>query len=82
MQEWTEEKPYVTNGFKAYFVPTEPVSGAKEGFELVGDEVTGIETIDNGLTIDNGAVYNLQGQKVTKAQKGVFIQNGKKVVVK
>ena len=38
MQEWTEEKPYVTNGFKAYFVPTEPVSGAKEGFELVGDE--------------------------------------------
>ena len=43
----------------------------------------GIETIDNSqLTIDNGAVFNLQGQKVTKAQKGVYIQNGKKVVLK
>lgn len=43
----------------------------------------GIETIDNSqLTIDNGAIFNLQGQRVTKATKGVFIQNGKKVVVK
>ena len=43
----------------------------------------GIETIDNSqLTIDNGAVFNLQGQKVTKAQKGVYIQNGRKVIVR
>ena len=28
------------------------------------------------------AVYNLQGQRVTKATKGVFIQNGKKVIKK
>ncbi|MBR6456443.1 MAG: hypothetical protein IKS72_05870, partial [Prevotella sp.] len=43
----------------------------------------GIETIDNGSkNIDNGAVYNLQGQRVKKAQKGVYIQNGKKVVLK
>lgn len=47
---------------------------------LSGD---GIETIDNGQsTINNGAIYNLQGQKVKKAQKGVYIQNGKKVVLK
>ena len=30
----------------------------------------------------NGAIYNLQGQKVQNAQKGLFIINGKKVVVK
>ena len=39
--------------------------------------------IDNGqLTIDNeaGAVYDLQGRRVAKPAKGVFIQNGKKVV--
>jgi hypothetical protein len=29
-----------------------------------------------------GAIYNLAGQKVSKAQKGVFIQNGRKVVMK
>ena len=39
--------------------------------------------IEHGtLNIENGAVFNLQGQKVTKAQKGVYIQNGKKVVLK
>jgi hypothetical protein len=39
--------------------------------------------IDNGkLTIDNeaGAVYDLSGRRVSKPGKGVFIQNGKKVV--
>jgi hypothetical protein len=30
----------------------------------------------------NGAIYNLAGQKVKKAQKGIFIQDGKKVIVK
>ncbi|MBR5634430.1 MAG: hypothetical protein IKW78_04545, partial [Prevotella sp.] len=71
-----------TGGFKAYIEKN--ASTAKEGFDLVfGGEVTGVETIDNGqLTIDNSAVYNLQGQRVNKAQKGVYIQNGKKVVLK
>ena len=71
-----------TGGFKAYIEKN--ASSAKEGFDLVfGGEVTGVETIDNGqLTIDNSAVYNLQGQRVNKAQKGVYIINNKKVVVK
>lgn len=43
----------------------------------------GIENIENGtLNIENGAIFNLQGQRVGKTQKGVYIQNGKKVVVK
>ena len=47
------------------------------------DFTQGIETIDNSqLTISNDAIYNLQGQRVNKVQKGVFIQNGKKVVVR
>jgi len=47
---------------------------------LSGD---GIENIEHGtLNMNNGAIYNLQGQRVNKAQKGVFIQNGKKVVLK
>ena len=63
-----------------YAVP----AGAKEGFDLVdANETTGVESIDNAqFAIDNAPVYNLQGQRVVKAQKGVFIQNGKKVVVK
>ena len=71
-----------SNGFKAYL--DNSGNGAKEGFDLVfGGEVTGVEAIDNGqLTIDNSAVFNLQGQRVNKAQQGVYIQNGKKVVLK
>ncbi|MBR1548436.1 MAG: Ig-like domain-containing protein [Prevotella sp.] len=43
----------------------------------------GIETVEAKQTvIGDGAVYNLQGVRVQKAQKGVYIVNGKVVVVK
>ena len=43
----------------------------------------GIGVINTGqLTIDNSPVYNLNGQRVEKPAKGVFIRNGKKVLVK
>ena len=42
--------------------------------------ITGIETIDNSqMTIDN--VYNLNGQRVTQPRKGLFIVNGKKLII-
>ena len=50
-------------------------------FTVLGDdEVTGIETIDNGQwTIDDSQLYDLQGRKVTSIQSGqVYIMNGKK----
>lgn len=45
------------------------------------DEATGIEGIV-AEKVSNGEVYNLQGQRVTKAQKGLYIMDGKKVLVK
>ena len=42
---------------------------------------TGIVNIENDA-VNSGVFYNLAGQKVSNAQKGVLIQNGKKVVVK
>ncbi|MBR5634213.1 MAG: hypothetical protein IKW78_03415 [Prevotella sp.] len=65
-----------TGGFKAYL--SNEGNGAKE--LDFGNEATGINSIENGA--DNGAVFNLQGQRVNKAQKGVYIQNGKKMVVR
>ena len=44
-------------------------------------QTTGICGVD-AENADNGAWYTLQGVKVNKAQKGVFIHNGKKVVLK
>ena len=45
-------------------------------------ETTGIENIANTTTTDNNVYYNLQGQRVENPQHGVFIHNGKKVVLK
>ena len=50
---------------------------------VFGDGTTGIEAIDNGqLTIDNW--YDLNGRRLQgkPTKKGVYIQNGKKVVIK
>ena len=46
---------------------------------------TGINNIKNGkdaFDMENAVIYNLQGQRLNKLQKGVNIVNGKKIVVK
>lgn len=60
------------------------VAAAREFFSFDEDGITtGIRSIDNGpLTKDHGNVYNLNGQRVTAPAKGLYIINGKKVVVK
>ena len=44
-------------------------------------DMQGIENIEN-TQLANGKIYNLQGQQVTNATKGLFIYNGKKFVRK
>jgi len=50
----------------------------KELVDENGSIVTSINKVTNN---NNSAIYNLQGQKITKAQKGINIINGKKVVM-
>ena len=45
------------------------------------DEATGIANLNANANL-NGEVYNLQGQRVVAPQKGLYIVNGKKVVIK
>ena len=48
----------------------------------ISDIVAGIEAIDNGpLTIDN-SVFDLQGRRVNVEAKGLYIRNGKKMLIK
>ena len=44
--------------------------------------VNAIDTIENNNVVDNNAYYNLQGHRVENPQHGVFIHNGKKVILK
>jgi hypothetical protein len=60
-----------TNGCHIYFIDADVEAG----------EPTGISTM-KGNDFQNGVIYNLNGQKVQKAQRGLYIVNGKKVVIK
>ena len=56
---------------------------APEAIDIViGNAATGIDAIENIEEAQDGAIYNLQGVQVKKAQKGLYIQNGKKIIVK
>ncbi|MBO6013370.1 MAG: hypothetical protein J6P82_07625 [Bacteroidales bacterium] len=54
-------------------------AGARLAIEF-SDEVTGIEEIASANA--EGRAFNLAGQRVANPTKGLYIQNGKKVLVK
>lgn len=64
-------------GMRAYIRTT---AGAPASMLL--DEATAIQSLDNGQRTMDGAVYNLNGQRVTTPTKGLYIINGKKVIIK
>ena len=43
---------------------------------------SGIETVKAAVKVQNGAIYNLAGQKVSNSFKGVVIKDGKKFMIK
>ena len=68
-------------GFRAYFVLPESANANNIIVRYGSDLATSIEAASM-LNELNGEIYDLQGRKVNKAQKGLYIQNGKKYVVK
>jgi hypothetical protein len=57
------------------------VESAIKAFFFNGDDATGIDEINGQSSMVNGqSIYNLAGQRVNKAQKGIYIVNGKKVL--
>jgi hypothetical protein len=79
------EQPYTLtiskiNCTNTEFKPTGIANPTTTTFVLNVGEGTGIHSINADDV--NAPVYNVAGQRVSKAQKGVYIQNGKKVAVK
>lgn len=69
---------------KAYL---EVTSGAAPSFEIFFDDAAGGTTAIDAVksaepSVTDGAYYNLAGQRVTNPTKGLYIVNGRKVVVK
>ena len=87
LSESSELKP-----FRFYLTitdrPGSPLEVSKESKSRINicvqgedDFSTGIEETENGkVKSENSAVYDLSGRRVQKAQKGIYIQNGKVVV--
>lgn len=59
-------------------------SSGSNALNIRFDGTTGIHSAANSLNAANGSrIYNLQGQAVTgKLAKGVYVKNGKKIIVK
>lgn len=63
---------------KAYLVVNEQ---AAANFFAFDGTVTAIKNVETSATAD-GAYYTLQGVKVEKPTKGIYVHNGKKVIIK
>lgn len=80
-QVGTEEgdaKPWVraNHAYLTYTAPTGEENAVKAFF--LGENTTAVNAVK--VAADKAAVYNLAGQRVNKAQKGIYIVNGQKVV--
>ena len=52
----------------------------KSPISLTSEGATGIRSVDNGQLTNDNAIYDLSGRRVEKAQKGIYIVGGRKVI--
>lgn len=71
---------FMSGAHKAWLIVSK--SSPARGFIGLGDGTTAIESLVNKAEITDGVYYNLQGQRVDNPTKGLYIVNGKKVVIK
>ena len=75
-------------GYRGYFyfqdVLAAYAASAPVKMKFTLDGTTGIEDVQtfNGSNIQDGEIYDLAGRRVEKAEKGIYIINNKKVLVK
>ncbi len=68
--------------FRAYLTLKAGTDPNAVKLRIGGDTTTAIDAINAGAQILDGAVYNLSGQRVSQPTKGIYIINGKKVMMK
>ena len=69
--------------FRCYLELGAEVTAAEGRLSIVEDnDVTALKLVNSEERIVNSEVYDLQGRKVNQPAKGLYILNGKKVVIK
>lgn len=71
-------------GNKAFLLVDANTSGAKlDGYDMENEETTaGIEEVATPKTNNEAVYYDLLGRRVEKPSRGIYIVNGKKVIIK
>jgi hypothetical protein len=84
-----ENQSSYMKGFRAFFQLKDVPAGVRSFALNIDGETTGISLTPTNYTNDTNSVYDLQGRQIVNRKsvnrqfsKGVYIQNGKKVVVK
>lgn len=80
---WAKENgaPFVSKAGLAYLAVKTADAAAVKGFSLF-DMETGISKVTGSAAAGNGVIYDLQGHRVGRAVRGLYIVNGRKVMVK
>ena len=83
---WPGTDGFKVNAFRAYFKLSEAAAGVREFVLNFGDEASGISaTLNDKGEMRNEKFYDLQGRQLSnnsQIKKGLYISNGKKVLVK
>ena len=79
-----EGTAFLNNANKAYLLASDVVNTPQETLRFnFGGETTAIESVLNNGVDANAPIYDLSGRRVNNAVKGgIYIQNGKKFIVK
>lgn len=76
-----EDGAAFTNKAGRAYLAIEKTEAAVKGFSIT-DLETGIGHVNGQVTAEDGAVYDLQGRRAEKLVRGIYIQNGRKFMVK
>ncbi|MBP1541430.1 MAG: hypothetical protein ILA25_04595 [Prevotella sp.] len=73
-----------TVGANTAYLPANFDGSSARSFYLFDDELTGIKNIESATATQKaeGDFFDLQGRKVAQPTKGLYIVNGKKVIIK
>jgi predicted phosphohydrolase len=70
--------------FRGYFDFVDVLASQEQAsnirIRINGENTTGIELTNDDII--NGIIYDIQGRQVRSANKGVYINNGKKIIIK
>ena len=70
------------NPFRAYLATSGSAQGIRLAHYSLNDDATGINQVENEVLNVEGHIYNLQGLQISVPTKGLYIVNGKKIIIK